>query len=158
DEQRIHRQAIAGLLWSKQLYHYNVDRWLTGDPGEPTPPAERLTGRNHDWRHLDARDVLSVPAKWEYPSFAAWALAFPCLARATTDPEFAKGQLVLLGREWYHHPNGQTPAYEWAFGDVNPPVLAWAAWRVYQIDRAHSGRADREFLERVFHKMLLNFT
>ncbi len=157
DEQRIHRQAIAGLLWSKQLYHYNVDRWLTGDPGEPPPPAERLTGRNHDWRHLDALDVLSVPDKWEYPWFAAWDLAFHCIALATVDPEFAKSQLVLLGREWYQHPNGQTPAYEWAFGDVNPPVLAWAAWRVYQIDRKHSGRADREFLERVFHKMLLNF-
>jgi hypothetical protein len=158
DERRIQRQALAGLLWSKQFFHYNVDRWLKGDPGEPPPPAARLEGRNHDWRHLDAMDVLSMPDKWEYPWFAAWDLAFHCIALAIIDPEFAKSQLVLMGREWYQHPNGQTPAYEWAFGDVNPPVLAWAAWRVYQIDRKQTGRADLGFLERVFHKMLLNFT
>ncbi|MEW6273183.1 MAG: glucosidase [Thermodesulfobacteriota bacterium] len=158
DERRIQRQALAGLLWSKQFFHYNVDRWLEGDPGEPPPPPERLNGRNATWRHLDAMDVLSMPDKWEYPWFAAWDLAFHCIALAIIDPEFAKTQLVLMGREWYQHPNGQTPAYEWAFGDVNPPVLAWAAWRVYQIDRKLTGRADRMFLERVFHKMLLNFT
>ncbi|HEY8516728.1 MAG TPA: glucosidase [Candidatus Binatia bacterium] len=158
DERRIQRQALAGLLWSKQFFHYNVDRWLKGDPGEPPPPPERLRGRNCNWRHLDAMDVLSMPDKWEYPWFAAWDLAFHCIALALVDPEFAKQQLILLGREWYQHPNGQTPAYEWAFGDVNPPVLAWAAWRVYQIDRRHTGRPDRMFLERVFHKMLLNFT
>ena len=158
DERGVQRQALAGLFWSKQFFHYNVDRWLDGDPAEPPPPAERGNGRNHTWRHLDARDVLSVPDKWEYPWFAAWDLAFHCIALAIADPEFAKGQLVLLGREWYQHPNGQTPAYEWAFGDVNPPVLAWAAWRVYQIDRKQTGHGDMVFLERVFHKMLLNFT
>jgi len=158
DERAIQRQALSGLLWTKQFFHYNVDRWLRGDPGQPVPPAERLEGRNHTWRHLDAMDVLSVPDKWEYPWFAAWDLAFHCIALAIADPEFAKNQLVLMGREWYQHPNGQSPAYEWAFGDVNPPVLAWAAWRVYQIDRKQTGRGDLAFLERVFHKMLLNFT
>ena len=158
DQRAIQRQALSGLLWSKQFFHYNVARWLDGDPGQPKPPAERLHGRNHAWRHLDAMDVLSVPDKWEYPWFAAWDLAFHCIALAIADPEFAKNQLVLMGREWYQHPNGQTPAYEWAFGDVNPPVLAWAAWRVYQIDRKQTGRGDLDFLERVFHKMLLNFT
>jgi len=158
DERAIQRQALGGLLWTKQFFHYNVDRWLRGDPGEPTPPTQRLEGRNHTWRHLDAMDVLSVPDKWEYPWFAAWDLAFHTIALAIADPEFAKSQLVLMGREWYQHPNGQTPAYEWAFGDVNPPVLAWAAWRVYQIDRKQSGKGDLAFLERVFHKMLLNFT
>jgi hypothetical protein len=158
DERAIQRQALSGLLWSKQFFHYNVARWLDGDPGQPAPPAEREHGRNHSWRHLDAMDVLSVPDKWEYPWFAAWDLAFHCIALAIADAEFAKNQLVLMGREWYQHPNGQTPAYEWAFGDVNPPVLAWAAWRVYQIDRKQTGRGDVDFLERVFHKMLLNFT
>jgi hypothetical protein len=158
DQHQVQRQALAGLFWSKQFFHYNVDRWLDGDPGEPPPPPERRDGRNRSWRHLDARDVLSMPDKWEYPWFAAWDLAFHCIALAIADPEFAKEQLILLGREWYQHPNGQTPAYEWAFGDVNPPVLAWAAWRVYQIDRKMSGRGDLAFLERVFHKMLLNFT
>jgi hypothetical protein len=158
DQRHVQRQALAGLFWTKQFFHYNVGRWLDGDPGEPPPPAERRNGRNHTWRHLDARDVLSVPDKWEYPWFAAWDLAFHCIALAIADPEFAKSQLVLMGREWYQHPNGQTPAYEWAFGDVNPPVLAWAAWRVYQIDRKHTGRGDLVFLERVFHKMMLNFT
>jgi len=158
DERRVQRQAFAGLLWSKQYYHYDVNVWLQGDPGEPTPPSGRLDGRNHQWRHLNASDVLSMPDKWEYPWFAAWDTAFHCVALALVDAEFAKEQLILFGREWYQHPNGQIPAYEWAFGDVNPPVLAWAAWRVYQIDRKRNGRADREFLERVFHKMLLNFT
>ncbi|MBM4242258.1 MAG: glucosidase [Deltaproteobacteria bacterium] len=158
DQRAIQRQALSGLLWSKQFFHYNVARWLDGDAGQPKPPVERLHGRNHTWRHLDAIDVLSVPDKWEYPWFAAWDLAFHCVALAIADAEFAKSQLVLMGHEWYQHPNGQTPAYEWAFGDVNPPVLAWAAWRVYQIDRKQTGRGDLEFLERVFHKMLLNFT
>jgi Mannosylglycerate hydrolase MGH1-like glycoside hydrolase domain len=158
DERLVQRQAFAGLLWSKQFYHFNVERWLAGDPGEPPPPPERRRGRNHAWRHFDSAEILSMPDKWEYPWFAAWDTAFHCIALALVDAEFAKEQLILLGREWFQHPNGQIPAYEWAFGDVNPPVLAWAAWRVYQIDRRQTGRGDREFLERVFHKMLLTFT
>ena len=158
DARRVQRQAFAGLLWSKQHYHYDVTRWLEGDPAGPTPPAKRKTGRNADWRELDASDVISMPDTWEYPWFAAWDLAFQCVPLALVDPEFAKQQLVLIMREWYMHPNGQLPAYEWAFGDVNPPVHAWAAWRVYEIDRRIRGKADRAFLERVFHKLLLNFT
>ncbi|MEO8275320.1 MAG: glucosidase [Thermoanaerobaculia bacterium] len=155
---RVQRQAWAGMLWSQQYYHLDIPRWLAGDPGQPPPPAERLEGRNHDWTHLNNADILSMPDKWEYPWYAAWDLAFHCLPLARLDPEFAKNQLVLLTREWYMHPNGQLPAYEWAFGDVNPPVHAWAAWRVYEIDREMSGKADRAFLERVFHKLMLNFT
>jgi hypothetical protein len=154
----IQRQAIAGLLWSKQFFHYNVQQWLDGDPTQPPPPAERHSGRNHQWRNLNNADILSMPDKWEYPWYAAWDLAFHCIAYAVIDPEFAKQQLLLLGREWYQHPNGQMPAYEWAFGDVNPPVYAWAAWRVYEIDQRRHGRGDADFLERVFHKLLLNFT
>ncbi|MBI4245986.1 MAG: glucosidase, partial [Candidatus Rokubacteria bacterium] len=150
--------ALAGLLWSKQFYHYDVARWLRGDPAGPPPPPERWPGRNHEWRHLYNEDVISMPDKWEYPWYAAWDLAFHCVPLTLVDPDFAKGQLILLLREWYMHPNGQLPAYEWAFGDVNPPVHAWAAWRVYRLDRERSGRADRAFLERVFHKLLLNFT
>jgi hypothetical protein len=158
DARSVQRQAFAGLLWSKQFYHYDVARWLRGDPGQPRPPAPRLTGRNHDWTHLYNSDVLSMPDKWEYPWYAAWDLAFHCIPLATVDPDFAKQQLVLLLREWYMHPNGQLPAYEWAFSDVNPPVHAWAAWRVYKIEAKRRGKKDRRFLERVFHKLLLNFT
>jgi len=158
DTQAIQRQAFAGMLWSKQFYHYDVARWLAGDPTMSPAPAERRAGRNHDWQHLYNADIISMPDKWEYPWYAAWDLAFHCVPLAQIDPEFAKAQLVLLLREWYMHPNGQLPAYEWALGDVNPPVHAWAAWRVYKIARRIEGRADRRFLERVFHKLLLNFT
>ena len=158
DARRVQRQAFAGLLWSKQFYHYDVNRWLKGDPMGPEPPRERLHGRNSDWTHLFNADVISMPDKWEYPWYAAWDLAFHCIPFALVDPTFAKEQLVLMLREWYMHPNGQIPAYEWAFGDVNPPVHAWAAWRVYKIDKKRTGIGDRVFLERVFHKLLLNFT
>ena len=158
DGRQVMRQAVAGMLWSKQWYHYDVQRWLDGDPAGPPPPAARLTGRNRRWRHLYNEDVISMPDKWEYPWYAAWDLAFHCVALALVDPDFAKDQLVLFFREWYMHPSGQLPAYEWALGDVNPPVHAWAAWRVYKIEKRVRGRADRSFLERVFHKLLLNFT
>jgi hypothetical protein len=158
DERMIQRQAFAGMLWSKQFYHYNLDEWLNGDPSQPPPPAERKKGRNAEWRHLNASDIISMPDKWEYPWFAAWDLAFHCIPLALVDSEFAKQQLLLLGREWYQHPNGQVPAYEWAFGDVNPPVLAWATWRVYKIDEKQHSEGDRAFLERMFHKLMLNFT
>ncbi|HEY3349473.1 MAG TPA: glucosidase [Thermoanaerobaculia bacterium] len=158
DAKNVMRQSFAGMLWSKQYYGYDVARWLRGDPGQPPPPDERLRGRNAGWQNLFNADVLSMPDKWEYPWYAAWDLAFHAIPLALVDPEFAKGQLVLLLREWYMHPNGQLPAYEWKFEDVNPPVHAWAAWRVYKIDAKRSGRPDREFLARVFHKLLLNFT
>jgi hypothetical protein len=158
DAHGIIRQALAGMLWSKQCYHYDVRTWLEGDPGQPPPPPERKKGRNRDWTHLYNADVISMPDKWEYPWYAAWDLAFHTVALSLVDPDFAKEQLILLLREWYMHPNGQLPAYEWAFGDVNPPVHAWAAWRVYKIEKRIRGRADRAFLERVFHKLLLNFT
>ncbi|WHZ13436.1 MAG: glucosidase [Nitrospira sp.] len=158
DARSVQRQAFAGLLWSKQFYHYDVDRWLKGDPAGPEPPRERLRGRNADWTHLYNADVISMPDKWEYPWYAAWDLAFHCLPIALVDSRFAKDQLILMLREWYMHPNGQIPAYEWALGDVNPPVHAWAAWRVYKIEKKNKGVGDRVFLERVFHKLLLNFT
>jgi len=159
DARLVQRQALAGMLWSKQFYGYFVREWLRGDPLQPTPPASRLNGRNADWGHVYNYSVLSMPDKWEYPWYAAWDLAFHCVVLALVDAEFAKAQLVLLTREWYMAPNGQLPAYEWAFGDVNPPVHAWAAWRVYEIDRdARGGRGDRAFLETVFHKLMLNFT
>jgi hypothetical protein len=158
DARLVQRQALAGMLWSKQYYHFDVRRWLNGDPGQPVPPAARKTGRNCEWQHLNNADIVSMPDTWEYPWYAAWDLAFHCVTFALIDPDFAKSQLILLTREWYMHPNGQLPAYEWAFGDVNPPVHAWAAWRVYQMDRALTGQADRAFLERVFHKLMLNFT
>jgi hypothetical protein len=158
DLRRVQRQAFAGLLWSKQYYHLFVDRWLKGDPTQPPPPAQRLHGRNHGWWHLDAADVLAMPDKWEYPWFASWDMAFHCVAFALIDPDFAKDQLLLLTREWYMHPNGQIPAYEWNFGDVNPPVHAWAAIRICQIEHKMTGRMDRLFLERIFQKLLLNFT
>ncbi|HWW94228.1 MAG TPA: glucosidase, partial [Vicinamibacteria bacterium] len=158
DARNVLRQAFAGLLWSKQSYHYDVTRWLHGDPAGPEPPPERRRGRNHEWTHLYNSDVISMPDKWEYPWYAAWDLAFHCIPLALVDPDFAKEQLILLLREWYMHPNGQLPAYEWAFSDVNPPVHAWAAWRVYKIDKKRQGKADRNFLARVFQKLLLNFT
>jgi hypothetical protein len=158
DARNVMRQALAGMLWSKQWYHYDVNRWLDGDPTEPAPPPARRHGRNHEWRHLYNEDVVSMPDKWEYPWYAAWDLAFHTISLALVDPDYAKDQLVLFVREWYMHPNGQIPAYEWALGDVNPPVHAWAAWRVYKIEKRLRGTADREFLERIFHKLLLNFT
>src|SRR5258706_3286848 len=154
----VQRQALAGMLWSKEFYHYDVAHCLKGDPAQPPPPPERKHGRNWDWEHFNAHDILSMPDKWEYPWFAAWDTAFHCIPLALVDPEFAKNQLILLLREWYQHPNGQVPAYEWSFSDVNPPVLAWAAWRVYKIDQRERGKKDIAFLERVFHKLLLNFT
>ncbi|NOZ50221.1 MAG: glucosidase [Chloroflexi bacterium] len=158
DDRRIQRQAFAGLMWCKQFYHYSVELWLQGDPTGPQPPPARLQGRNRHWTNIYNMDVLSMPDKWEYPWYAAWDLAFHTIPIAMIDPEWAKRQLILLLREWYMHPNGQIPAYEWALGDVNPPVHAWAAWQVYKIDREMNGRADTLFLERVFHKLLLNFT
>jgi hypothetical protein len=158
DLRNVQRQAFAGLLWSKQFYHYTVDHWLKGDFVGPPPPESRRNGRNHQWGHFSAADVLSMPDKWEYPWFAAWDMAFHCVAFALIDPDFAKEQLTLLTREWYMHPNGQIPAYEWAFGDVNPPVHAWAAIRICQIEAKATGRMDRLFLERIFQKLLINFT
>ena len=158
DKRLVQRQAFAGMLWSKQFYYFDVPQWLAGDPTQPPPPPERRTGRDCDWQHLNNYDVISMPDTWEFPWYASWDLSFHCVTLALIDPEFAKGQLVLLLREWYMHPNGQLPAYEWAFGDVNPPVHARAAWRVYQIDKKLTGKADLAFLERIFHKLLLNFT
>jgi hypothetical protein len=158
DAKSVQRQAFAGMLWSKQYYHYVVQEWLDGDPAMPTPPGSRKAGRNHDWPMLFNSDVISMPDKWEYPWYAAWDLAFHCIPLALIDSHFAKDQLILMLREWYMHPNGQIPAYEWAFGDVNPPVHAWAALRVYQIEKKQKGFGDRKFLERIFHKLLLNFT
>jgi len=164
DARSIQRQAFAGMIWSKQFYYYDIPPWLKGDPAMPPPPPERKHGRNSDWRHLNNADVISMPDKWEYPWYAAWDLGFHCVSFALIDAEFAKHQLVLLTREWYMHPNGQLPAYEWAFDDVNPPMHAWAAWRVFQIDRKQrrasqaEDQGDLAFLERVFHKLMLNFT
>ena len=158
DKKEIQRQAIAGMMWSKQFFYYDVAQWLKGDPGQPPPPPERKNGRNREWMHLNNADIISMPDKWEYPWYAAWDLAFHTIPIAMVDPEFAKHQLILLTKEWYMHPNGQLPAYEWAFGDVNPPVHGWATWRVYKIDEKLQGKSDRSFLEEVFHKLLLNFT
>ncbi len=158
DGKRVQRQAFAGLLWTKQFYHFVVETWLKGDPGQPRPPAARMRGRDAQWVHLYNADVVSMPDKWEYPWYAAWDLAFHAIPLAMVDPEFAMTQLRLFLREWYMHPNGQIPAYEWALGDVNPPVHAWACWRVYQIHRKLTGTPDYAFLESVFHKLLLNFT
>ena len=158
DARHVQRQAFAGMLWSKQYYMLDIRRWLKGDTLQPTPPPERKNGRDSEWGHLDNADIISMPDTWEYPWYAAWDLAFHCTTFALIDPVFAKGQLLLLMRERYMHPNGQLPAYEWAFGDVNPPVHAWAVLRVFQMDRAMTGVADREFLEKCFHKLLLNFT
>jgi hypothetical protein len=158
DMRNVQRQAFAGLLWNKQCYHYNVRTWLKGDPSQPKPPLEREHGRNSHWQYLDAYDVFSMPDKWEYPWFAAWDLSFHTVVLAMIDPDFAKQQLLLLTREWYMAPDGQIPAYEWNFSDVNPPVQAWAAMRVYQIEKEMYGTEDRSFLERIFQKLLLNFT
>ncbi len=164
DLRLVQRQAFAGMIWSKQFFYYDVPEWIRGDPTQPAPPPQRKRGRNHEWLHLNNADILSMPDKWEFPWYAAWDLAFHCIPLAMIDAEFAKSQLVLLTREWYMHPNGQLPAYEWAFGDVNPPVHGWAAWRVFQIDRKQrragtpDDPGDLAFLERVFHKLMLNFT
>ena len=164
DQRLVQRQALAGMIWSKQFFYYDVPQWLKGDPGQPMPSSERKRGRNHEWCHLNNADIVSMPDKWEYPWYAAWDLAFHTVSLALVDPEFAKKQLVLLTREWYMHPNGQLPAYEWAFGDVNPPVHGWATWRVFQMDRKRRRQkrkddpGDLAFLERVFHKLMLNFT
>lgn len=159
EQRMIQRQALAGMIWGKQYYHLDIPQWLEGDPAMPAPPTARKRGRNSDWKHLNNADILSMPDKWEYPWYAAWDLAFQCLPLALVDPEFAKNQLVLLTREWYMQPNGQLPAYEWAFGDVNPPVHAWSSWEVYKLDRdANGGQGDIAFLERIFHKLSLNFT
>ncbi|WP_341739358.1 glucosidase [Microcoleus sp. CAWBG640] len=158
DMRRVQRQAYAGMLWSKQFFYYDVTNWLKGDATQPSPAPERQRVRNSQWVHLDNADVLSMPDKWEYPWFAAWDLAFHAIPLATIDPEFAKHQLDLMTREWYMHPNGQIPAYEWNFSDVNPPVHAWATWRVYKIEEKLTGKGDLQFLERVFQKLLMNFT
>jgi hypothetical protein len=159
DARSVQRQAFAGMIWSKQFFYFDIPEWLRGDPAQPAPPANRRRGRNREWTHLNNADIISMPDKWEYPWYAAWDLAFHTLALAIIDTDFAKEQLQLLTREWYMHPNGQIPAYEWAFGDVNPPVHAWATWRVFQMDRKqHGGKGDLAFLEAVFHKLMLNFT
>lgn len=158
DHEMIHRQAFAGLLWSKQFYHFDIHRWLNGDPAGPPPPPERLNGRNSKWPHLNSHDIISMPDKWEYPWFAAWDLSFHCQALASIDMDFAKQQLLLLTRDWYMHPNGAIPAYEWDFGDANPPVLAMATWSIYQKDKVARGEGDIKFLERIFHKLMLYFT
>ena len=159
EERRVQRQAFAGLIWSKQFYYLDIPEWLSGDPLQPAPPDQRKRGRNFDWPHLNNADIISMPDTWEYPWYAAWDLAFHCIPFGRIDPDFAKSQLLMLTKEWYMHPNGQLPAYEWAFGDVNPPVHAWAAWRVFQMDRNQRGDAgDLRFLEQIFHKLLINFT
>jgi len=159
DSRLVQRQAFAGMLWSKQFYYYNVHQWLIGDPAEPAPPVQRQDGRNSKWGHLNTMDIISMPDKWEYPWFASWDLAFHCLPLAMIDMAFAKNQLTLLTRDWYMHPNGQLPAYEWDFGDANPPVHAMVTWKIYQQDKqANRGKGDIFFLERIFHKLMLNFT
>lgn len=158
DEKLIQRQAFAGMLWSKQFYHYNVTKWLNGDARMPPPPQQRKQGRNYEWQHVNNKHVISMPDKWEYPWYATWDLAFHCVTLAVIDSNLAKEQLKLFTHDWYMHPNGQLPAYEWDFGNVNPPVHAWSAWRVYKIDATYNGKPDTEFLKAVFHKLLLNFT
>jgi hypothetical protein len=158
DMRLVQRQAFAGMLWSKQYYGYDINKWLEGDPAGPQPPTSRKLGRNTKWEHFSAADVLSMPDKWEYPFFCAWDLAFHCITLSLIDPEFAKHQLILICREWYMHSNGQVPAYEWNFGDVNPPVHAWAALRIFDIDRSRTGKGDHHFLKRIFNKLLINFT
>lgn len=158
DIRKIQRQAFAGLLWSKQFYQYDIERWLEGDPAEIPPPPERKYGRNAKWKHLKIADVISMPDKWEYPWFASWDLCFHCIPMAMIDPVFAKNQLILLCREWFMNPFGQIPAYEWNFSDVNPPLQAWAAMQVYKIEKTFHNRADIYFLKRIFQKLLINFT
>ena len=156
DERAVQRQALAGLLWSKQFFYYDVDQWLRGDPAGPPPPPQR--SRNKGWRHLSNFDVIIMPDTWEYPWYAAWDLAFHCIAMALIDSEFAKKQLLLMLHERYMHPSGQLPAYEWAFSDVNPPVHGWVAWRIYMQEKERTGKGDTAFLERMFNKLMLNFT
>ena len=158
DARNVQRQALAGLLWSKQLYYFDVNQWLDGDPTQPAPPPERLQRRNSHWRHLSNFDILSMPDTWEYPWYASWDQGFQAVAIALIDPGYAKQQLLLLVKDRFMHPNGQLPAYEWRFDDANPPVHAWASWRVYQQDKALTGVGDMDFLERIFHKLLLNFS
>lgn len=158
DLRNIQRQAFAGMLWSKQYFNIDIPKWLNGDKGQPAPPAQRKTGRNHQWHTLNNEDIISMPDKWEYPWYAAWDLAFHCVPLSMVDAKFAKSQLILFLREWYMHPSGQLPAYEWSFGDVNPPVHAWSCLQVYKMDKAKTGKGDIEFLERVFQKLLINFT
>lgn len=158
DMRNIQRQAFAGMLWTKQYYNFDIEQWLDGDDGHPTPPKPRRKGRNSNWRHLHNEDILSMPDKWEYPWYAAWDTAFHCVPLAMIDPGFAKEQLITLTREWYMHPNGQIPAYEWAFGDVNPPVHAWAALKVYETEKKHYGQSDIVFLKKIFQKLSINFT
>ena len=158
DQRLVQRQAWAGMLWSKQYYGYNVEQWLKGDPAQPTPPDERKQGRNAHWTHFDAHDIISMPDSWEYPWFASWDLAFHTVTFASIDSDFAKQQLILFTEDRYMHPNGAIPAYEWKFDDVNPPVHAWATWRVFKMDESRHGTPDFEFLERVFHRLLMNFT
>ena len=155
---RIQRQALAGLLWSKQYYHYDVERWLTTSDGITEVNAGKLHGRNNDWKHLKNQDIILMPDKWEYPWYAAWDLAFHCIPMARMDPEFAKHQLLLIMREWYMQPDGQLPAYEWHFSDVNPPVQAWAALQVYRIEKSMKGNGDISFLKKIFNKLIINFT
>jgi hypothetical protein len=159
DERLVQRQALAGMLWSKQFYYYDVDQWLQGDPRQLPPPATRCKGRNYEWKHLNNADIILMPDKWEYPWYASWDLGFHCITVAVVDRHYAKSLLQLLVREWYMHPNGQLPAYEWALGDTNPPVHAYASWRVYEIDqKMNNGIGDIKFLESVFHKLIINFT
>ncbi|CCH54635.1 hypothetical protein BN8_03829 [Fibrisoma limi BUZ 3] len=160
DEKLVQRQALGGMLWNKQYYHYDVTQWLHGDPAGPPPPRQRLQGRNHTWEHLINEDIISMPDKWEYPWYAAWDWAFHCVTLAMVDPALAKQQLLLLTNEWYMHPNGQLPAYEWSFDDVNPPVQAWAAWRIYHDEKKQHPDHDPDltFLRSIFHKLMLNFT
>src|SRR5688572_11067804 len=158
DLRNIQRQAFAGMLWSKQYFNIDIPRWLNGDPGQPAPPESRKMGRNHQWHSLNNEDIISMPDKWEYPWYAAWDLAFHCVPLSMVDPQFAKDQLILFLREWYMHPNGQLPAYEWAFSDVNPPVHAWSCMQVYKNEKNKTGKADIDFLKRVFQKLLINFT
>ncbi len=158
DERLVQRQAFAGMLWSKQFFHYDVAEWLRGDSAQPPPPAIRRKGRNREWYHLSAHHAISMPDKWEYPWFAAWDLAFHCVTLALVDLDFAKDQLLLMCREWFQHPNGQLAAYEWAFGDVNPPVLTWASVKVYELEHQQCGKGDRSFLHKMFQKLSLNFT
>jgi hypothetical protein len=158
EQKAIQRQSYAGMLWSKQYYNIDIPRWLNGDPGQPVPPAIRKTGRNHHWYSLNNEDIISMPDKWEYPWYAAWDLAFHCVPLSIVDPQFAKEQLILFLREWYMHPNGQLPAYEWSFGDANPPVHAWSCLQVYKMEKERTGKGDFAFLEKVFQKLLINFT
>ncbi|MCU0382386.1 MAG: glucosidase, partial [Chitinophagaceae bacterium] len=158
ERRNLQRQALAGMLWSKQYYHYDVDRWLHSSDGITPVSKGKQHGRNHDWKHLKNQDIISMPDKWEFPWYAAWDLAFQCIPLALVDPCFAKNQLLLIMREWYMKPDGQLPAYEWNFSDVNPPVQAWAALQVYYIEKDKSGKGDIDFLKKVFHKLLINFT